>query len=282
MRHISTTLVLLVAALSASAGAQATAQLPPGTNVVVHLADGSTMYGRLERADADSVVLVGPAGRVAIPRISVKELRNAGEAHRKDDGTTEYWFPNANTTRLFFGPTGRTLAKGQGYFADYDVAIGSVTYGLTDRITLGGGGFIVPSSNVWFLTPKVGIVRGDRVNVAAGAMWGGVGTDGTAGIGYLVGTFGSEDHNITAGVGRFFVKAKTVGDELFMVGGETRVSRRLSLVSENYFVTGNDPLVSYGVRVLGEKFSVDLAFFNVAGGGVGFPGIPYVDFVVRF
>jgi hypothetical protein len=49
------------------------------------------------------------------------------------------------------------------------------------------------------------------------------------------------------------------------------VSRRLKLVTENYFLSGSDPLVSGGVRILGERFSADLALVTSPGAGGAFP-----------
>ena len=251
------------------------------TNVSVRLAVGSVLYGVLERTDADSVIVHGSGGRLAFASSRVRLVRPAGEAHLRADGSTEYWFPNSNTTRLFFAPTGRTLGRGEGYFADHMVVLGSVAVGLTDRVTMGGGSFLVPNSNFWFVTPKVGVVRGEKVNVSVGMLLGGVG-DETGGIGFVAGTYGGEDNNVTFAVGNAFAGTKLANSQVYMLGGERRVGRRLSLVTENYMMPGlAKPVLSYGARILGEKISVDLAFINYAGQMV-FPGIPYVDFVVRF
>jgi hypothetical protein len=68
-----------------------------------------------------------------------------------------------------------------------------------------------------------------------------------------------------------------------MIGGEKRIARRFSLVSENWILPGvNHPIVFYGMRFFGDRLSFDLAFINSLGNGVPFPGIPYVDFVVAF
>ena len=256
-------------------------ELPLNSNVVARLRDGSTIYGRLERLGTDSLVVIGSAGRLAIARANIRDVRDAGVAHARADGSNEYWFPNSNTTRLLFAPTGRTLGRGEGYFADHDIVIGSIAVGVTDRLTIGGGTLIIPNSDFWFVTPKVGIVRGDNFNLAVGALFGGVGSE-TGGIGYVAATIGGTDRSLTAAVGNGFAGGTASQDQVFMLGGETRVSRRISLITENYFGTGfDDALLSYGVRFLGEKFSVDLAFMNSAKNGV-FPGIPYVDFVWKW
>ncbi len=250
--------------------------------MAVHLRDGSLVYGRLEVLGADSVVVLATSGRVAFMRSSVKEVRDAGSAHTKGDGTTEYWFVNPNSTRLVFGPTGRTLGRGEGYFADYDIVIGSLAVGLTDHITIGGGGLLVAESQFWFLTPKVGLVRGDGFNLAIGALMGGWGSEEVGGVGYLVGTFGGVDKSLTLGVGNGFSGSGPARDQLFMVGGELRTSRRFSLMTENYVTTASsDAVVSYGFRILGEKVSVDIAFFNSAR-DMKFPGIPFLGAVLKW
>ena len=58
-------------------------------NVSVRLADGSVIYGVLERADADSVVMTGASGRMAFAKSRVRLVRPAGEAHVRPDGSSE-------------------------------------------------------------------------------------------------------------------------------------------------------------------------------------------------
>ncbi len=256
-------------------------QLPPNTNISATLRDRSTIYGRLERMDSDSLIIVGSAGRIAIAVANVRELRNAGIEHKTKEGTTEYWYPEANTTRMFFGPTGRTLKQGEGYFADHDVFIASASVGITDRLQLGGGTLIVPNSQFWFVMPKVGIVQGEKLNVSVGALYGGIGGI-NGGIAYAVGTYGGTDHNLTVGFGQGFSGKQVGGKPVFMIGGESRASRRVAFLTENYFGAGsNDGLLMYGIRFLGEKFSVDLALMNTVRTPV-FPGYPYVDFVIKW
>jgi hypothetical protein len=69
-----------------------------------------------------------------------------------------------------------------------------------------------------------------------------------------------------------------------MLGAESRLSRRIAFVTENYVIPNEDvsSLISYGLRFFGEKLSVDLAFWNAPGNEMRFPGIPYVAFSVKF
>jgi hypothetical protein len=283
-------LVAAVAAGSQAAVAQVAEPKPakrlktmsPDANVAVSLRDGSVVYGRLERQDADSVVVVAAMGRMAFAVSTITQLKPAGTARKRSDGTTDYWFPNPNGTRLLFGPTGRTLGAGEGYFADHYVVFASVGLGVTDRVQMGAGTLLFPTEEFfWFLMPKFGVIQSETFNVSVGALYGGA-REETAGIAYAVGTYGSTDRSVTVGIGQGIIGSETEGKPIFMIGGESRISRRMALVSENYFGSGaREGVVSYGIRFLGDRFTVDLAFLNTTVDPV-FPGFPYLDFVIRW
>jgi hypothetical protein len=180
------------------------------------------------------------------------------------------------------------LRKGEGYFSDAYVFFPSFQGGLSDRVTIGGGASLVPGLSIdeqlFYFTPKVGIVASDRLNIAVGALVAGAGSisdAGPFGIGYGVATFGGEDANLTAGAGFGFARSSTSAAVL-MLGGSTRVSRNIALVSENYLYTGrgSTPLVSGGIRFLGEKLAVDLAGFTTGQGEI--PLVPYLASIYRF
>ncbi len=209
---------------------------------------------------------------------SIKET----DADRMHAG--QYWFPNPNSTRLFFAPSGQMLKKGEGYFADYQLFFPGFAYGVTDNLSVGGGASLFPTGldeQVYYITPKVGMSFGEQVHVAAGLLFAGT-SGGTGGVGYGAGTFGNGDASVTAGVGWGFAGGEIESRPVAMLGGEKRISRRIAVVTENYLLpTSDDNLVySFGVRFMVEKLTTDLAIFNVAGSGI--IGLPYVDFVFRF
>jgi hypothetical protein len=252
--------------------------------------DGSLFVGQLIRATVDSVYFVSAGGPITVPRSRVVELREVGRGSMRQG---VYWAPNPNDTRLFFAPTGRMLAKGEGYFSDTWVFLLLFAGGLTDRITLGAGFSVFPtddfSQNVFYVTPKVGLIQSSNFNVAAGALIGVAGIAdvdaGPGGIVYTVATAGSPDASVTFGGGFVFAGSDFVDEPVMMLGGERRVSRRVSLASENYLVpSAGAGLVSYGLRLFGERMSVDFAFANPFGADVEqrFPGWPYLAFAVKF
>ena len=252
---------------------------------VITMRDGSSLVGRIVSIRTDSVDFQMGLGRVAV---AIRDIRDISETDVGRMHAGQYWFPNPNSTRLFFAPTGQMLKKGEGYFADYELFFPGFAYGVTDNLSIGGGVSIFPAGldeQVYYVTPKVGVSLGERVHVAAGVLMAGTmgGTNaGTGGVGYGVGTFGDGDASATIGLGYGFAGGKIESRPVAMLGGEKRVSRRLALVSENYLlpVSENNLVYSFGIRFMGEKLTTDLAIFNVSGSGI--IGLPYVDFVFRF
>jgi hypothetical protein len=259
--------------------------------------NGSTFIGRIVEVGETEVRFETDIGIVPIAIDLITEVREMPAASMRG-GT--YWFPNPNTTRLLFSPTGRALPRGRGYFANHLLFFSSFAVGLTDRITLGGGMSLFPSSRffetqLFFVTPKIGLIQRDRLNVAAGALLLHVpdfdeeesSDDPLVGVLYGVTTVGPPDASITTGVGYGFRGGHLADAPAIMFGGEYRASRRIGFVTENFYFAGlseNDggPLISYAMRFLGERFSADLGFVTVLDDEMLLPGVPYVDFVFGF
>jgi hypothetical protein len=248
---------------------------------VITMRDGSSLVGRIASVGADSVEFQMGLGRVPI---AIKDIREITETDSGRMHGGQYWFPNPNSTRLFFAPTGQMLKKGEGYFADYQLFFPGFAFGVTDNISIGGGMSIFPAGfeeQVYYVTPKVGVSVGEKLHLATGLLFAGTG-GGTGGVYYGVGTLGDGDGSVTLGLGYGFAGGEIESKPVAMLGGEKRVSRRIALVTENYLLPISDDNVvySFGIRFMGEKLTTDLAIFNVIGSGV--IGIPYVDFVFKF
>ena len=263
----------------------------PDTNSVqiITLADGSRIIGRISNIGESEIEFKSDIGVMTIPFSKIIDIKEVPAASIKK-GT--YWFPNPNATRLYFAPTGRMLKKGEGYFADYYLFFPMAAYGITDNISIGGGFSLFPwigfGEQIFYFTPKVGLKAAENLNLAAGALLVKIpdfdnGYSPLVGILYGVATMGREDLSFTAGFGYGFEGGDFASKPMIMLGGEARLTRRLSFVTENWILPGVDePLVSYGLRLFGEKMSVDLALVNFIGEGMFFPGLPYVDFVFNF
>ncbi|MFL5489211.1 MAG: hypothetical protein ACJ8AJ_12100 [Gemmatimonadaceae bacterium] len=285
----------LICVLLALGGASASAQSPADVRSQLKLADsahlqiltlrdGSTLVGRITAIGQDTLTVESSVGQLSVPLASVRRVQEVGSDRMKNG---EYWFPNPNATRLFFAPSGRMLEKGEGYVSDYEVFFPGAAVGVTDNVSIGGGVSLFPAGldeQIYYFTPKIGAALQENVNVALGALIiGGIADESTVGIVYGVGTLGTPDASVTAGLGYGFAGTTMSRTPVAMLGGELRVSRRVGLVTENYIIpdTGANPIFSYGVRLMGEKMTVDLALFNASGSGSAI-GLPFVDFVFRF
>jgi hypothetical protein len=280
--------VALMLSVTSTVPAQSHSYLPTKLTVadstklrVLTLKDGSKAVGRVTAIHSDTVVLTSAMGELALQAQNIRSVRDitAGAMHGD-----EYWFPNPNSTRLFFAPTGQMLKKGEGYFADYELFLPGFAYGLTDNVTIGGGVSILPlaaDEQLYFLTPKVGGRLSENVHLAGGVLFAGSKL-GTGGIGYGTGTFGNSDGSVTVAGGYGFAGGEIASKPLLMVGAEKRVARRLALVTENYLPPTKESkfVYSFGVRLMGEKLTTDLALVNVHGSGI--IGLPFVDFVFKF
>ncbi|MFC1485457.1 hypothetical protein ACFL55_00325 [Candidatus Latescibacterota bacterium] len=254
---------------------------------IITTTDGSTMIGRITRVTDETVAFTTDLGTVTIPRGMITSLRTVPESSLKGG---EYWFPDPNTSRLYFAPTGRMLPEGEGYIADYYLVFPSINYGFTDNLSLGGGFSILPTGNmadqIYFFTPKVGLKRSERLNIAAGALVlkiPGEEDAPTVSVLYGVGTWGGIERSMTFAFGYGMVDTDLADKPMIVIGGEQRFTRRLAFVTENWIIPGvDDAFVSYGLRFLTEKFTTDFALWNITSGDAIFPGIPYIDFVYYF
>lgn len=248
---------------------------------IVTLTDGSTIFGRIVTVNADTVGFQTGAG---ILQLGVGAIKDVKEIPATDMREGQYWFPNPNSTRLFFAPTGQMLKKGEGYVSDYELFFPGMAYGLTDNVTIGGGFSLFPAAaedQAYYFTPKIGVSVADNVHLAAGVLFAGT-QGGTGGVYYGVGTFGDGNGSVTLGGGYGFAGGKVQSKPVGMIGAELRISRRIGIVTENYLlpISQNNVLYSFGFRFMGEKLTTDLALANVSGSGV--IGFPFVDFVFRF
>lgn len=255
--------------------------------LAVRTRDGSTFVGQVVERDSTSVRMRTRVGVVVVP---LADVARVDVVRRGDVRGGTYWFPSPNHTRLLFAPTGRMLARGDGYLSDYQLLFPGVAFGVTDAVTVGGGFSLIPGlgldEQLFYLTPKVGLVRGERLNVAVGALIATVPAfddfdPASFGILYGVATYGGPNASVTGGVGYGYATGEGLTDRpALLVGGERRVSRRVALISENYVVPGvDDPILSGGVRLFGEQLAVDLALVFPLGAEFA---IPFVGFVFNF
>ena len=279
--------VALVLAPAPEAAAQVTgsAIVVSDTVMEIRLNDGSVLYGRIAAIEGDRVtIMTESGGRSEVGRADIVSARPT--ASRLVNG--QRWLTDPNTTRLFFGPTGRALGRGTGYFAVYELMMPFLSYGVTDQLSLSGGTPVIPAfmGELMYFAQKITLVSQPGIDLAAGVLaFFAPSAEESLGLFYGVGTFGSRDNAITVGLGLPFMTHAE--DELtervvLMVGAEARMSQRSKFIAESYFIPGaSATLIAAGLRLFGEQLSADAGLGFAVGEDAGCC-LPVVNFVYSF
>lgn len=277
---------LLAPATTRSAQAQVSTPIVVSDTVMeIRLTDGSVLFGRIAAAEGDRITIASESGaRTELDRAQIALIRPT--LTRLVNG--ERWNDDPNITRLFFGPTGRAIGKGTGYFAIYELFMPFLSYGVSDRVSISGGTPIVPfaTGELFYVAPKVTVVSKPGVDLATGVLaFFAPDESESVGLLYGVGTFGSRDNAFTVGLGLPFITGS--GDNfadrvVVMIGGEARMSQRTKFITESYFVPGESGgVVAGGLRFFGERLSADAGLGVLVGDAVGCC-LPIVNFVYSF
>jgi hypothetical protein len=250
--------VTVVLAAGAAEAQQADQEIRGVTLQQLVLDDGSTAYGTVESDRDGEIVFRTHLGAVLkVRRDRIKSLREVSGSVIRG----EFLVPDPNTSRLFFGPTGRSLPKGRAYVGFYEAFIPFVQVGVTDRFSIGAGTPMLAldeSQRPAWVTPKLQVYRSPATQVSVGAMHFFNGPEHGDGVGYVVMTHGSDARSFTGGAGLGYTREGGRAG-VVMLAGEARINRNMKAVTENHFWKGGNSTVMGGVRLFGEKFSTDLA-----------------------
>ncbi|MBO0360538.1 hypothetical protein J0X19_21430 [Hymenobacter sp. BT186] len=175
-------------------------------------------------------------------------------------------FDIGNGNRMFFQPTARNLRRNEGSVQYISVFVVGLNYGLTNNLSMGAYASLIPGlgldEQLFALTPKVSAKVSDKFYAGGGLLYL-RGFGGSAGVFYGNTTFGSADNNFTAGLGYGFSDGDVNRSPVIQLGGQTRISRRVSLISENYILTNRNSgaFGLYGAKINWERTSLGLGAF---------------------
>ena len=247
-------------------------QVLTGRVYYVILNDGMKFFANIaERQPGYYVFATQYFGTITAGFGEIKYLKEVENKLRND----AYWIPNAHDSRLFFGPTGRGIPRGEGYFQTVYGFLHSANYGLSDNFSLGTTFLLFPGVpldySVYSLTPKLSLPVSKKTSLAAGFLYANFFGD-QVGIVYGAGTIGSHNDHITGGLGFGFYEDQLHNAPVIMLGGVKRVSNLVSLMAENYIVSvpadesNFQPSKTmagglYGLRFIWPRTNLDLAAF---------------------
>lgn len=261
-----------------------------GRRYEVRLQDGTTFRGTLTALSPEKLEFDTPAqGHLVVQRADVQSSRDADAA----DGRKPGYFDIGNGTRLFFAPTARGLRRGEGTLHTVNLLLVGGNYGISDRLSVGGYLSLIPGlrldEQLVLLTPKFSTPLADNLHAAVGLLYVNVpfsgNSSGGAGIVYGALTRGSADHNLTLGLGYGFFRGRIGSTPVLQLGGQTRVSRRLALLTENYIVADRRAGMAgfYGAKInwtrtslgLGAYYVYSFPYTETVSNGPGMPATTY-------
>lgn len=248
-----------------------------GRSYSIELRSGNRFIGVLLATTPEALEFeTKDLGNVSVQRNNLTEfvLLSAGQTRRGYDDV-------GNGTRLFFAPTARNLRRGEGYVQDIDIFLLGANYGITDNFSVGVLVPVLPGVglSLFAVTPKFGVAVSEKVNIGAGVLYANAFSYG-GGIGYGVATYGTADNNVTVGLGYAFARGEVSSTPVVVVGGATRVGRRVSLINETYLVAGGLGGLA-GVRLAASRASGSLGALYFSGYNRGiYPA--YAEFAYRF
>lgn len=279
-------------------------------SVLIECVNGSTYYGSIRQfRDGSLQVHSESLGIIAIQTHTIQKITPANAYLAQKSGA---WFSNPNATRYLFAPSAIPLKKGEGYYQNAYLLANSVSFGVNDYFTVGGG-VVIPL--LFYVTPKVSFKVRNNLYLGAGVLF----TQSfisdlglSAGIGYGLVTVGNQEHNLTLGSGygfaRFDTDYRTTPLPITTLNGMTRVAKNMCIITENWFIPRAgyyedrfDPVKGYTESVYVNKNYYAYAFSL---GGRFMPGVktsidfsmvaiktdmntntivlPYLDFVYKF
>jgi hypothetical protein len=167
------------------------------------MTDGSIKLGEWVNADENHILIKSEGlGLVNVPKYLVQQVVDLEESlyvRLAENNRGRSFDINPQASRYFFAPSGHQLKKGEGYFQS-NIALNSVSLGVTDGLTVGGLiSFFGAGGSV-----KLGAEITENVHVSVG----GIGIKDFFGefekpIGLFFGniTWGTEDRHLTINLG---------------------------------------------------------------------------------
>ncbi|MDQ2793005.1 MAG: hypothetical protein M3Y12_03220 [Bacteroidota bacterium] len=240
-----------------------------GRTYRVETVQGTTFTGQLVSMSLTAVEFdAKELGHLNLERSQIRRAELQGPLSAT---TKAGYYDIGNGNRLFFAPTGRGLRKGENTLQVVSLYFVGGNFGLTDNVSLGGYVSVIPgiglSNQFLMLTPKVSFPVSEKLHLGAGALYlripdfnGSLDKAYGAGILYGAATYGSADNNVTAGLGYGFFEGEIGSTPILQLGGQKRVSRRISLVSENYIILDSKAGMGglYGVKINWRRTSLGL------------------------
>lgn len=239
MNHLSLILVFILLFLNLCIGhAQDTSQV----FLIIKTKAGRTYTGQYIKEDSSSITIAhAKLGRLTIDKVAIV--------------TRDFYLPlneqltdtihSSHYSRFFINTNGLGLKAHEGYYQNSLVFFNHVGYGITDRLTVGGGiGYFGGPLTLW-ANANYNFLLSENARLNVGALvsnWNG----DLSVVPSTTCTFGNKNVNFTFGYG---YEHNSGG--LIVLNGLVGVGHGIYFFTENYFVAKNYG----GFNILGARFS---------------------------
>jgi hypothetical protein len=264
---------------------------PAPVNVEILKKNGEKLRGKIIQIRRDTADFQDNSDG-GIYRIPMGDIRNIDYVDQKKSLGSS-WFRNPNTLRYFFTSSAFPLEKKSVQLGSTYGFITTVHYGLTDRVSIGGGGDLFGGS-VTLLNAKVNVINGAHHKFSAGLHYYRMPKDFIETISgedvrdlalvTAASTWGNENNHFTLGAGYMYITGGFI-PPIVTVGGSVRLIQRLALVTENWFFfvgerTGIPVVLSFGGRYLSRRHTIDFGLFSDHESQFG-SVVPYIAYSVK-
>jgi len=262
----------------------------------VSLLDGSSITGRLMLiTDQEVIIQSASMGEIRLMKTNIKSMSLVSPTDIKKSGI---WFQNPNPSKYLLGNSAIPLEKKTGYYQNTWIFINTFSYAFTKNFSISAGFEIFSilaggdGPYAFYINPKISFKVANNLYLGSNILYANtiMTVEEFGGLATIngFGTYGNKNNNITGALGWGWADGVFSTSPLIVISGMTRASKRVAFVSENWLVPNVDDggyygFFSYGIRFLGEKTSIDLAFINnrdIAEEII--IGVPWLDFVINF
>lgn len=202
----------------------------------------------------DPILLAIKTNTGAKVELQLNSIKNIETIETPTIEKGESWFENPNSSRYYFSSSAFNLKKGKVYYQNTYLFLNSVYVGLTDNFSIGAGFELITTftsifqgefNPIFFVAPKLGFKVTENFHFGTGILYANAAkflTSGSSGIlmVYGVGTIGSANNNISASVGWGSVGQEFTKEPIIIISGMTRVSKHISLVTENWLTPSSE------------------------------------------
>jgi hypothetical protein len=241
--------------------------------LIIKTKAGRTYTGQFIKEDTSSITIAhAQLGRLTIDKVAIvsRDSYTAPNEALADSSHSSHY------SRFFVNTNGLGLKAHEGYYQNSLVFFNKVGYGITDRLTVGGGiAFLGGPVKLW-ATANYNLKLSENARLNVGALVSNWDRAFTV-VPSTSFTLGNKSTNFTIGYGY-----EHSSGGIILLNGLVGVGKGIYIITENYFVANySGGFNILGVRFSQKKYAFDIGVFRFAS-YTSIPALPYAGLSVPF